>query len=113
MDTVTEFPRSVRTLENVFIPMPDGARLAARIWMPEDAGERPVPAILEYIPYRKRDRKRRRDQEIHHYFAGHGYASARVDLRGSGDSDGVLEDEYLQQELDDGVSIIDWLVAQP
>ena len=113
MDTVTEFPRSVRTLENVFIPMPDGARLAARIWMPEDAGERPVPAILEYIPYRKRDRKRRRDQEIHHYFAGHGYASARVDLRGSGDSDGVLEDEYLQQELDDGVAIIDWLVAQP
>ena len=31
----------------------------------------------------------------HPYFAGHGYAGVRVDLRGSGDSDGILLDEYL------------------
>ena len=113
MKIVKEFPREVRHVENLFIPMPDGAKLAARAWMPVDATERSVPAILEYIPYRKRDRKRRRDEEIHRYFAGHGYAGIRVDLRGSGDSDGVLEDEYLQQELDDGVAVIEWLAAQP
>jgi putative CocE/NonD family hydrolase len=92
--------------------MGDGIRLAARIWMPEDAENNPVPAILEYIPYRKRDGVRLRDETMHPYFAGHGYACIRVDLRGSGDSEGVLTDEYLQQELDDGVAIIEWLAQQ-
>ncbi|HKJ87155.1 MAG TPA: CocE/NonD family hydrolase, partial [Gammaproteobacteria bacterium] len=113
MKTVHDFPHYVRELENVWIPMSDGAHLAARIWMPEDAEVHPVPAILEYIPYRKRDMTRYRDDQNHPYFAGHGYVSVRVDLRGSGDSDGVLEDEYLQQELDDGVEVIRWLAQQP
>lgn len=92
--------------------MSDGTRLAARIWMPEDAEANPVPAILEYIPYRKRDNTRGRDALNHPYFAGHGYASIRVDIRGSGDSEGVLQDEYLQLELDDGVEIIRWIAQQ-
>ena len=50
---------------------------------------------------------------MHPYVAGHGYACVRVDLRGSGDSDGVLTDEYMQQELDDGCDVIAWLSAQP
>ncbi|KPV40149.1 peptidase S15 [Thiohalorhabdus denitrificans] len=113
MKTVHDFPRHVQELENVWIPLSDGTRLAARIWLPEDAEEHPVPAILEYIPYRKRDMTRDRDDQNHPYFAGHGYAAVRVDLRGSGDSDGVLEDEYLRQELDDGVEVIRWLAEQP
>ena len=93
--------------------MADGIRLAARIWMPEDATTHPVPAILEYIPYRKRDSTRVRDALMHPYFAGHGYACVRADLRGSGDSEGLLQDEYLQQELDDGIEILRWLSRQP
>jgi putative CocE/NonD family hydrolase len=93
--------------------MPDGVRLSARIWLPEDAAADPVPAILEYIPYRKNDATAVRDASIHPYFAGHGYASVRVDLRGSGDSEGFLEDEYLPQEQADGVEVIRWLAAQP
>ncbi len=112
MRTVNEFPRRVRVLENVWIPMPDGARLAARIWLPEDAESDPVPAILEYLPYRKRDFMRPRDEPIHHYFAGHGYASLRVDIRGSGDSDGILADEYSEQEHDDAVAVVEWLARQ-
>jgi uncharacterized protein len=107
-----EFPHEVAAIENVFIPMSDGCQLAARIWMPEDAERRPVPAILEYIPYRKRDVKRTRDELIHPYLAGHGYACVRVDLRGSGDSDGVLLDEYLEQELADGEEVLRWLASQ-
>ena len=103
----------VRTVENTWIPLSDGTRLAARIWMPEDAERSPVPAILEYIPYRKRDFTRARDEPIHRYFAGHGYAAVRVDLRGSGDSDGVLFDEYLLQEQLDAVEVIAWLSEQP
>jgi len=113
MKTVTEFPHNVREWENVWIPLSDGTRLAARIWLPEGAERDPVPAILEYIPYRKRDMTADRDALNHPYFAGHGYASVRVDLRGAGESDGVLQDEYLQQELDDGVEVLRWLGEQP
>jgi len=106
------FPYKVENLEHVWIPMPDGTRLAARIWLPEVAYENPVPAIFEYIPYRKRDGTRWRDSIHHSYFAGHGYACVRADIRGSGDSEGVLKDEYLQSELDDGVEIIRWIGEQ-
>ncbi len=93
--------------------MPDGCRIAAKIWLPESAGINPVPAILEYIPYRKRDFKAKRDSEVHGYFARKGYACIRADLRGSGDSEGILKDEYLQQELDDGLNILKWIDSQP
>ena len=93
--------------------MPDGCRLAARIWLPEDAVQHPVPAILEYIPYRKNDFTAERDARMHPYFAGHGYAAVRVDLRGSGDSQGILLDEYLAQEQDDALTVLAWIAAQP
>ena len=73
----------------------------------------PVPAILEYLPYRRRDGTVLRDRQMHAYFAGHGYAAVRVDMRGSGDSDGMLLDEYLPQEQADAVEVIAWLAAQP
>jgi putative CocE/NonD family hydrolase len=110
---VSDFPHEVEVIENTFITMRDGARLAARIWLPADAGQRPVPAVLEYIPYRKRDSTRGRDASNHPYLAGHGYASVRVDMRGSGDSDGVLVDEYRPQELEDAEDVIAWLAEQP
>ena len=103
---------SLRVIENVFIPMSDGTRLAARVWLPADAERRPVPAIMEYIPYRKRDLSRRRDAINHPYMAAHGYACVRVDVRGSGDSDGVLTDEYTREEQEDAVQAIAWLAEQ-
>jgi hypothetical protein len=106
------YPRKVREIEHMTIPMTDGTLLAARMWIPEDAEKSPVPAILEYIPYRKRDLTAERDVQHHAYIAGFGYASVRVDLRGSGESEGILTDEYLQQELDDGVEVIQWLSRQ-
>ncbi len=112
MKVVAAFPRPVRRIEHCWIPLPDGCRLAARVWLPEDAETSPVPAIVEYIPYRKRDFTRARDEPMHHYFAGHGYAAVRVDVRGSGESDGVLLDEYAEQELADGVAVIDWIAAR-
>lgn len=104
---------SVKIEENIWIELSDGCRLAARLWMPHDALDHPVPAILEYIPYRKRDGTRRRDEPMHGYFARNGYASIRVDMRGSGESDGYMADEYTQQEQDDAVEVIAWLARQP
>lgn len=95
---------------HLWIPMPDGSRLGARLWLPEDSG--PVPAILEYIPYRKDDYSALRDSTTIAHFAQQGYACIRVDMRGSGSSDGVLYDEYTNQEVDDGVAVIDWLAQQ-
>ena len=108
-----DFPRPIREITHLWVPMSDGARLAARIWLPVDAETHPVPALLEYIPYRKNDSTALRDSLRHPYFAGHGYAAVRVDMRGSGDADGILYDEYLQQEQDDALEVIAWLAAQP
>ena len=90
-----DLPRAVEEVEHFTIPVRDGTLLAARRWLPADASRDPVPAVLEYIPYRKRDKTALRDGLNHPYVAGHGYACVRVDLRGSGDSEGVLVDEYL------------------
>jgi len=113
MHIVESFPHAVRAIEHEWVPMPDGTRLAARLWLPEGATEAPVPAILEYLPYRRRDGTRVRDDHTHPYYAGHGYACVRVDMRGSGDSDGLLHDEYLPQEQADGLEVLRWIAAQP
>ena len=55
MRTVDAFARTVRSIENAGSRCPTATRLAARVWLPSDADTNPVPAILEYIPYRKRD----------------------------------------------------------
>src|SRR5580698_2711185 len=109
---VTTFPRAARVIEHTWIALADGTKLAARIWLPKDAERDPVPAILEYLPYRKRDGTYDRDALTHPYFAGHGYAAVRVDIRGTGESDGLITDEYSQQEHDDALEVIAWLAAQ-
>ncbi|NIC06215.1 CocE/NonD family hydrolase [Billgrantia bachuensis] len=113
MQFVNEYPHAVERHDLVRIPMRDGVHLCARLWLPNSAHDAPAPAILEYIPYRLRDGTVLRDAMHHHYFAGHGYASLRVDLRGSGESEGVLRDEYLEQELADGEDILAWIAQQP
>ena len=112
MKYIDSFPRPIKTLDTVWITLNDGCRLAATIWLPVDADDDPVPALLEYLPYRRRDFTAIGDSTQHAYYAGHGYASVRVDARGCGDSDGIMYDEYLPQELSDGVEIIEWLSKQ-
>ena len=113
MKVIKKFPNEVRVMDPIFIELKDGIRLAARIWLPVNAEKAPVPAILEYLPYRRQDGTADRDATTHPYFAGHGYASVRVDIRGSGDSEGILLGEYLKQEQDDALEVIDWITKQP
>jgi putative CocE/NonD family hydrolase len=77
-----------------------------------EADKRPFP-LLEYIPYRKNDGTAVRDAIRHPYLAGHGYACVRVDIRGSGESDGILYDEYLTQEHEDCLEVMEWIASQP
>ena len=111
--TVTSFPRTPTVRTGLFIPMSDGTRLAARVWLPDDADSDPVPAVLEAVPYRLNDGTVAGDHQQMTWFAGHGYAGVRVDIRGSGESDGLLTDEYTEQEQADCVEVIAWLAAQP
>ncbi len=110
--TITKFPRKTKDVENFWITMSDGVKLSARMFLPIDAEKNPVPALLEYLPYRKRDGTHERDALTHPYLAGHGYASVRVDMRGSGDSQGIMLDEYTKQEQDDALEVIAWLAKQ-
>ncbi|MFE5509936.1 CocE/NonD family hydrolase [Streptomyces sp. NPDC056529] len=106
----TDFPYETRR-EDVRIPMADGTPLYARVWRP--VTEEPVPALLEYLPYRLSDWTAPRDHQRHPWYAGHGYASVRVDVRGHGNSGGLPGDEYDATELADGVAVVNWLAEQP
>lgn len=113
MKTVTRFPYKYTETEDCWIPMPDGVRLAAKLWLPEIAATQRVPTIIEVIPYRKRDIYAPRDAMHHRYFAGHGYATMRVDIRGSGDSDGIQGVFATSDESEDTVQVLRWIAEQP
>jgi putative CocE/NonD family hydrolase len=110
---ITRFPHRYTETEDCWIPMPDGARLAAKLWLPDIAGTCRVPAIIEMLPYRKRDIYAPRDAMHHRYFAGHGYACLRIDIRGSGDSDGQQGVFAIQQDQEDSLAVLKWIAAQP
>jgi putative CocE/NonD family hydrolase len=100
-------------IENTYIPLKNGRRLAARLWLPRGVESAPVPAVFEYLPYRKRDGTAQRDDSTYPIFAAAGYAGVRVDISGNGDSDGDFDDEYSPRELADGVEVIAWIAVQP
>ena len=106
------FPYKVTVIDNIWIPLSDGTKLAAKFFKPILSDKKKIPAILEYIPYRKNDYTSVQDYAVHKYFAGNGYMSVRVDMRGSGESDGLLLDEYLKQEQEDGFEVVNWLSQQ-
>jgi predicted acyl esterase len=107
-------PRYGIEMREAWIPMPDGVRLAADLFVPSGgrAGER-FPVLLEYLPYRKTE-ARGRNYALYSYFVRRGYLVARVDIRGTGNSEGrLIPYEYSDQENADGDSVIAWLASQP
>lgn len=101
-------------LEEVQIPLHDRVRLAADLWRPKGAalGAR-FPVLLEYLPYRKTEGRGNR-YPLYSYFVRRGYVVARVDIRGTGNSEGTLVPyEYSEIEQQDGEKVIAWLARQP
>lgn len=101
---------TLRVVEHQPIPVRDGVRLSARLWLPD--GDVRAPAVLETVPYRKRDLYRGADDLWGPQLASNGIAFVRLDVRGSGESEGVLTDEYSEAELADCEDVIAWLARQ-
>lgn len=104
---------SVKVVEHTLIELPDGTQLAARIWYPMSDTNEQFPAVLEYLPYRKRDGTSPRDESTYPVFAQTGIVGVRVDICGHGESDGEFDDEYSARELQQGVEVIEWISHQP
>ena len=107
----TDYP--VRVIQNVEIPMSDGVRLGATLYLPDTANDGPFPAVVEYLPYRKDDNKIPRDWRTHSHLARKGYVGVRLDVRGTGASEGIAWNEYTLQEQQDCLQALAWLAAQP
>ncbi len=105
--------RAIEVVETAWIELPGRPRLAARLWLPSDAAVSPVPAVFEFLPYRRRDSTAARDESTYPALARAGYAGVRVDIRGTGDSDGLYDDEYSETELADAEAVIAWIADQP
>ena len=109
-ETTADYP--VRIDRRVFVEMGDGTRIALTLYLPDAAGDGPFPAVVESLPYRKDDDCTSRDWTTYAYLASHGIAGARIDIRGTGASTGVIEDEYTGQEQADTVEVLRWLTTQ-
>ncbi len=106
------YVEGVRLVKNVLIPMRDGVRLAADLYMPASgACEDRWPVVMDYIPYRKDEVAP--GNRYYEVLPTHGYVVARVDIRGTGGSEGSNTDEYTLQEQLDGYDAIEWLAEQP
>ncbi len=96
---------------DVRVPARDGVELSVNLFLPLGVTGR-VPAILNTDPYRKDDWSAGWDLSLAAYLAAHGYAYARLDVRGTGSSGGVALDEYTEAETLDGHDTVEWLAAQ-
>jgi putative CocE/NonD family hydrolase len=97
---------------NVRIPMRDGKTLSADLARPDVADAERFPILVEYHPYRKDD-VTWSGHDSHWYLAERGFICVRLDVRGTGGSDGVNTDEYVPQEQEDGYDAVEWLAKQP
>lgn len=100
----------VRLIKNVQIPMRDNVHLGADLYVPDNPNVGPLPVVMEYIPYRK-DEVPPGDR-FYGELPRHDYVVARVDIRGTGASEGIATDEYTEQEQLDGYDAIEWLADQ-
>lgn len=98
--------------QRVFVDGPDGTPLALTLYLPDAPFDGPFPAVLEALPYRKDDDCTSRDWQTFSYLAERGIAGIRLDIRGTGASRGIIEDEYTATEHIDNIAVMEWAAGQ-
>lgn len=102
----------IRIDRKVFVPMDDGVRIALTVYLPDAPGDGPFPTVVESVPYRKDDEFMASDYRTYTYLGQRGFAGVRIDIRGTGASTGIIQDEYVEREQKDTLAVFDWLEAQ-
>jgi predicted acyl esterase len=100
-------------IDHLAIPLASGLKLGARLWRPADAEQNPVPAIVDYHPYRSCDGSALADEAIYAPLAARGYVCVKLDVRGTGNSDGLHHDQFDAAYWTDAVEALAWIAAQP
>ncbi len=105
----------VALLEDVYIPMRDGVKLAVDIYRPALDGEPApgrFPAVLERTSY---DKSRPFSAGTARYLCRRGYVGVVQDLRGRYKSEGKGQyyHVYNVHEGEDGYDAIEWIAGQP
>ena len=106
----------VRAMENVYVTMRDGVRLAVDVFLPESEGR--YPALLSVSPYLK-EIQRKPPQWSHaiesgatSFYVPKGYVHVIAQGRGAGLSQGQWQ--WLGEgERTDGYVLIEWIAGQP
>lgn len=105
-------PHAVCHERNVVVPLPDGTRLGASLYLPDTPGR--FPTTVSYYPYRKDDLIGAMFEHGRQVLAAAGYATLLVDFRGCGASEGVCTTTFdLRREGADGAAVVEWAAAQP
>jgi uncharacterized protein len=99
---------AIRILRDVEVPLRDGTRTVAEVWVPDD--DRPHPAILVRTPYLKEIAAPTAVVDAR-VATRRGYALVLQDVRGRGASEGVFE-PFVDEEAD-GADSVAWVAAQP
>jgi uncharacterized protein len=103
-DTMLPDAARVQLYWDVKIPLRDGIRLSANVYVPRSQRQ-PAPCIVTLTPYTA--------QTYHErgvYFAARGFSFVAVDVRGRGNSEG--EFHPLVQESQDGYDVVEWIAQQ-
>lgn len=103
----------VKRIDYAEVPLAGGEVLGARIWLPHDAHETPVPAIVDYHPYRSCDASVIQDEAIYASLADRGFACVKLDVRGTANSSGVHPDQFSEAYWLDCAEALDWIASQP
>ncbi|MEH2545580.1 putative acyl esterase [Bradyrhizobium sp. AZCC 2262] len=104
---------SIVRVDHLAIPLASGLTLGARLWRPADAEGVPVPALVDYHPYRSSDGSALADEGIYASLAARGYACVKLDVRGTGNSEGLHRDQFDAAYWTDAVEALAWIASQP
>ncbi len=110
---VVPYPKDITF--TVSLPGKEPVTLTGHYWYNADLLKKNqrCPAIVELNPYRCRDGTLYVDSKMFPWFAYNGYLCFRVDLQGSGSSEGALNDEYTEEELAYCVQVVNQVAALP